>query len=218
MFAHKLYFLRHGETFYNAEGRIQGQLDTPLAPRGREQAVEAGRTLAAVFREDGVDPGGLAWRCSPLTRALDTMILARAEMGLADGGFSTDDRLKEISFGRWQNLTWPEIRAGDPGLALQRDRDIWDFAPPDGESYAQLTARVGGWLAELAGPTVAVAHGGVARALMVLAGGVAPAEAVRMPVHQGRALVFSGGAGRWTEPYSRAVQPAGGIGPSADLC
>lgn len=218
MFAHKLYFLRHGETFHNAEGRIQGQLDTPLAPRGREQAVEAGRTLAAVFRKDGVDPGALAWRCSPLTRALDTMILARTEMDLATDGFAADDRLKEIHFGRWQNLTWPEIRARDPGLAQQRDRDIWDFAPPDGESYADLTARVGGWLAELDGPTVAVAHGGVARALMVLAGGVAPAEAVRMPVYQGRALVFSGGKGRWTAAHSAAVQSPRGIGPSADLC
>lgn len=218
MFAHTLYFLRHGETFYNAEGRIQGQLDTPLSPRGREQAVEVGGALASLLGADGVEPEGLAWRCSPLSRALDTMTLARAEMGLAEDGFSTDDRLKEIHFGRWQNLTWPEIRARDPGLALRRDRDAWDFAPPGGESYAQLTARVADWLAAQGGPTVAVAHGGVARALMVLIGGVAPADAARMPVHQGRALVFSGGAGRWTAAHSGAVQALRGIGPSADLC
>ena len=66
-----------------------------------------------------------------------------------------------------------------------------------GLTYADLAARVRIWLDELTGPTVAAAHGGVARALMVLIGGVAPADSFANPIHQGRALVFANGRGRW---------------------
>ena len=197
MFSYPLFFLRHGETFYNAEGRIQGQLDTPLSPRGRGQAGEAGRILADAIRADGRTFDAFGWIASPLTRAVDTMMLARAAAGLPETGFSCDPRLMELSFGRWQNLTWPEIRAKYPREAAQRDAGVWTFTPPDGESYAALAERVGAWLSTLSGPTVAVAHGGVARALMTLIGGVSPSDAYSLPVQQGRVLAFSDGHGRW---------------------
>ena len=193
-----LFFLRHGETFFNAEGRIQGQLDTPLSPRGREQAVEAGRMLGELLQAGGLDPATPDYVASPLSRTCDTMMLARETIGLPEAGFTTDPRLMELCFGRWQDLTWPEIRAMDPGGVAARNRDLWNYAPQDGESYAQLTERVKAWLAERSGPTVVVAHGGVARALMVLRGGVAPSEAGAMPVYQGRVLIFSNGTGRWS--------------------
>ena len=69
MFSYPLIFLRHGETFYNAEGRIQGQLDTPLSPRGRGQAGEAGRILADAIRADGRTFDAFGWIASPLTRS-----------------------------------------------------------------------------------------------------------------------------------------------------
>jgi probable phosphoglycerate mutase len=192
-----LYFLRHGETFYNAEGRIQGQLDTPLSPRGRQQALNAGRSLDATMRAAGLDPAAAAYVASPLSRASDTMRLARGAMGLDETAFVRDPRLMELSFGLWQDMTWLEIRTKYPAGASARDKDVWDFTPPDGESYAALTERVRPWLAGLTGPTVAVAHGGVARALMVLAGGLAPAQAYALPIHQGRVLAFSAGRGCW---------------------
>ena len=192
-----LYFLRHGETFFNAEGRIQGQLDTPLSARGREQAVEAGRTLGELLCDAGLDPADPGYFASPLSRTRDTMMIARETIGLPETGFATDPRLMELCFGRWQDLTWPEIRARYPGGVADRDRDVWNYAPQDGESYAQLTERVRAWLAERSGPTVVVAHGGVARALMVLRGGIAPSQAGAMPVYQGRVLIFSNGTGCW---------------------
>ncbi len=210
-----LYFLRHGETFFNAEGRIQGHLDTPLSPRGREQAGDA---LLGALRADGFDPSTIACFASPLTRATETMSLARRAMGLPADDFTTDPRLMELSFGRWQNRTWPEIRARDPGEVAARQKDVWSFTPPGGESYAALTRRVGEWLAGVSGPAVAAAHGGVARALMVLLGGLSTSDAVSMPVHQGRILVFSGGKGRWIDARSPVVQAQGGIGPPGDLC
>ena len=213
-----LYFFRHGETFFNAEGRIQGQLDTPLSPHGRDQAGEAGAALVGALRADGFDPSTPAYFASPLSRATETMGLARRAMGLPVEDFTTDPLLMELSFGRWQNQTWPEIRARDPGEVAARQKDVWSFTPPGGESYAALTQRVGEWLAGLSGPAVAAAHGGVARALMVLLGGLSPSDAVSMPIHQGRILVFSGGKGRWIDARSPAVQAQGGIGPPGDLC
>lgn len=206
MFAFPLYFIRHGETFYNAEGRVQGQLDTPLSPLGREQAREAGGVLKGALAAARLAPEDFGWFASPLSRAVDTMALAREAMHLPETGFSTDPRLMELNFGAWQNLTWPEIRARDARGAAARKSDIWNYAPPGGESYAMLAERVKKWLAEREGPIVAVAHGGVARVLMAMLGGVAPVEAAVMPVYQGRVLALSEGTGRWL--------PAAGGAPS----
>ncbi|HMN72432.1 MAG TPA: histidine phosphatase family protein [Rhodoblastus sp.] len=192
-----LFFFRHGETFYNAEGRIQGQLDTPLSPLGRAQAGEAGRKLGAALAQNGLAFDRIGWFASPLSRACDTMDIARGALGLPQDDFIRDKRLMELCFGRWQDLTWPEIDARYPGAVAARKADFWNFRPPDGESYADLAARVRAFLDERAGPAVVAAHGGVARALMALIGGVAPEETHAMPVYQGRLLVFSGGRGRW---------------------
>jgi len=192
-----LYFFRHGETFYNAEGRIQGQLDTPLSPLGREQACEVGRILRLRLQADGLGAASPGWFASPLSRASETMTIARREMNLPEDAFGRDKRLMELSFGAWQDMTWPEISARNPAAVAARKADFWNFRPPQGESYADLADRVRAFLDTLTGPTVVAAHGGVARALMVLIGGVRPPDTRGMPVHQGRLLVFSGGRGRW---------------------
>jgi probable phosphoglycerate mutase len=73
-FAHRLIFLRHGETAYNAENRLQGQLDIPLNARGRDQARPLGRTLVARVRSE-IDrlEAADAFIASPLKRARETM-------------------------------------------------------------------------------------------------------------------------------------------------
>lgn len=192
-----LFFFRHGETFYNAEGRIQGQLDTPLSPLGRAQAAEAGRLLGAALQADGLAAEAPSWFASPLARASETMEIARRALGLPPDGFTRDNRLMELSFGRWQDLTWPEVAALYPAAVTARKTDFWGFRPPGGESYADLAARVASFLDGLSGPAVVAAHGGVARALMTLIGGVRPQDTRGMPIHQGRLLAFSGGRGRW---------------------
>ena len=192
-----LFFFRHGETFYNAEGRIQGQLDTPLSPRGREQAVEAGHILGEALAAHGIGLDTPGWFASPLSRASETMILARRALAIPEDDFKRDGRLMEISFGAWQDLTWPEIGARDPGGFAARKSDFWHFRPPGGENYADVADRVRAFLDEIAGPTVVAAHGGVARALMTLIGGVKPEDTPGMPIHQGRLLVFTDGRGRW---------------------
>ncbi|MCW2285633.1 putative phosphoglycerate mutase [Rhodoblastus acidophilus] len=194
MTALQLFFLRHGETDWNAEGRLQGQQDIPLNALGRRQAAQAGRKLKKIFGAGGVPA---VWQASPLTRTRDTMTLARAELGLPAAGVRLDDRLKEFTFGRWEGKTWPDVMALDPEGAAARDRDKWNFCPPGGESYAHLAERLRPWLAEQQPPTVVVSHGGVARALMHLIGGLPIERAPTADIWQGRVLVFSTGKFEW---------------------
>ena len=125
------------------------------------------------------------------------MTLARAQMGMPADGVRVEDRLKEFTFGRWEGKTWPEVVAADPEGAAARDRDKWNFRPPGGESYADLAQRLRPWLDEQRAPTVVVSHGGVARALMHLVGGLPVARAPTADVWQGRVLVFSTGQFEW---------------------
>jgi broad specificity phosphatase PhoE len=193
MFPHAIYFIRHGETDWNAEGRLQGQRDIPLNDLGRVQATGAGRILKALHAH----PEGLDWWVSPLSRTRETAERARAAIGLQPTSFKTDDRLKELTFGRWEGLTWKEARRTDPAGAARRERDKWGAVPPEGESYAMLSARVLNFLPSLQGDSVLVSHGGVARVLMALIGGHPPARASAEDIWQGRVLVFRDGACSW---------------------
>ena len=78
-----------------------------------------------------------------------------------------------------------------------RRRDTWAFVPPGGESYAMLLDRVSPWLAILPEDAVVVAHGGVARVLLHRVAAVGAGRVTAEEIHQGRVLVFDGGAARW---------------------
>jgi probable phosphoglycerate mutase len=193
---HRLWFIRHGETDYNREGRLQGQRDIPLNPKGREQASAVGRTLRKIAGPE-IDRLEGAFVASPLLRTRHTMELARTAMGLPAGDYALCDDLKELTFGDWEGLTWPEVEARDPAGAAARARDKWDFTPPNGESYAGLARRLVPWVQSIERDLFVASHGGVARALMFLLGGVAPAVAAEANIHQGRALLFAEGGFKW---------------------
>ena len=197
-FPHRLIFVRHGETPYNAENRLQGQRDIPLAPRGRDQASAVGRTLRArIGAEIDRLEQTAAFVASPLLRTRETMELARAAMGLDPERYRLDPALEELTFGDWEGLTWKEVSARDPKAAAERRADKWNFVPPKGESYAMLAGRVSAWLATVTADALVVSHGGVARALMTLIAGVPGAVAADAPIVQGRAIVFEKGSYEW---------------------
>lgn len=181
-------FIRHGETDWNRAARLQGQQDIPLNALGRRQAARNGRILPFLL-------GSAEWRfiASPLGRATDTMAIALHAAGMTGGAYETDDRLKEISFGRWEGLTLAEVAERDADGGKRRQADKWRFVPPGGESYADLSERIGGWLDSQDRPAVVVAHGGVLRVLQHRIGGVAAAEAPLLAVPQDRITVFAQG-------------------------
>jgi broad specificity phosphatase PhoE len=187
------YFVRHGETDWNAERRLQGQLDIPLNERGRLQSGQCGAILGALLSAGGRTPADFAFISSPLRRARETMEIMRAGLALPRDGFATDPRLAELSFGRWEGLTYKEVRALDRSVLAMRERDKWNFAPPDGESYAQLLVRVRAWRASMTSDVIVTAHGGVARVLMVLFGAREREEATQGDVVQGVVYQYAPG-------------------------
>jgi broad specificity phosphatase PhoE len=185
-----VYYIRHGETEWNAVGRLQGRQDIPLNALGRRQAANAGGILAGLIARDGHDESSLAFIASPLSRARLTMELVRQTMNLSPDDYALDDRLREISYGRWEGSTLAQMQAADPELFARRQADKWTVPPPDGESYGQVQARVRDWYDSLKADTVAVAHGGTARALMVALGIETPERVADLPIEQGAVYVF----------------------------
>jgi broad specificity phosphatase PhoE len=188
-----LYYVRHGETDLNSQGRLQGRRDTVLNAHGRQQAAECGAVLKDLFARDRRRPQDFDYTSSPLKRARQTMEVLRATLGLDPLGYETDDRLVEIAYGEWEGLTLPEIEKSNAGILAQRERDKWDFAPPGGESYRQLADRVGSWYASLARDTVVAAHGGGVRALMALLKILPDDQATHAQIEQGVVYVFADG-------------------------
>lgn len=188
-----LVFLRHGETDWNVEGRLQGQRDIPLNDRGRAQAKRNGGAIIAALP----DVADYDFVASPLIRSRETMEIARRAMGLDPAAYRLDDRLREITFGDWEGSTIAELRTRHGALVAERERDKWRFLPPNGESYALLLERVEAWLATLTRPTFAVSHGGVGRVVRSHVLGIDRDRAVADYFPQDRLLIIENGAGRW---------------------
>jgi probable phosphoglycerate mutase len=161
----RLILVRHGETVWNAERRLQGHADAPLSPRGIEQARRA-----AKFFADGPAPGLVM--SSDLSRALHTAEL----LGFTD--FATDERLREMDLGDWTGRWIEEIEASDRGA--YRDWRLGSYTPSGGEAWKPFRERVGAVISEASGRSdgdvVIVAHEGVVRAACDVLVGLTPSN------------------------------------------
>jgi uncharacterized phosphatase len=146
-----LYLVRHGETDWNAQRRIQGSTDIPLNAMGRSQASTTGRLLAR--REwDGI-------YSSPLSRAFETASIIAAEIGL--GRPITIDAIVERNYGAAEGLNWEQIERQFPG----------DAPVPGRETHPEVAERVIPALTALATSRpgtalIVVTHGGVIRSVL----------------------------------------------------
>ena len=125
-----IYYIRHGETAWNAEGRLQGAQDTSLNDLGRKQAAHAGGILADLFARDGRSEQAPAYVASPLGRARSTMELVRGALRLPPHDYTIDDRLREIGYGDWEGATLAQMQARDPEVFGRRQVDKWTVSPP----------------------------------------------------------------------------------------
>ena len=157
--------IRHGETAWNRDTRIQGHIDIPLNERGHWQA----RRAAEALRDEPI----AAVYSSDLARAHATAQAIAATRGLP---VHTHQGLRERHFGRFEGKTWSEIETGWPDEALAWRKRVPDFAPEGGENLLTLRERIATTVHELAArhpgeQVVMVAHGGVLDVLYRLATG-----------------------------------------------
>lgn len=165
-----LYLIRHGQTLWNREGRIQGRLDSPLTELGRTQA----RMMADLVRDIP------AYRVSsPQGRALET-----AQILFGEHSFTTDARLAEIDTGAFTGQHINDLRRNYPDAFLG-SRLSWYDHTPDGEHFADLRARVATFLTSLRGTTIVVTHGITLRMIRSIAMGQDGKSLDELPVEQG---------------------------------
>ena len=189
----ELYFIRHGQTDWNAEGRYQGSKDIPLNDIGRAQADLNGKVLADLLQRDGRDPGDFSWHVSPLGRTMETMQRVRAAFTEPLPEAVPDKRLVEVSFGIYEGRLHTELSAGEMAIAGERTADFWFFRPPSGESYEDVAQRVISFGHELRGPAIIVAHGGILRILRRLIEDFPAERAVNWFPPQDCVVHFTGG-------------------------
>lgn len=151
-----LALLRHADTAWSVEGRIQGRTDVPLSESGRGQL-----RARALPRECS----GMKVVTSPLARCVETAAL----LGAPDA--EREPRIAEMHWGAWEGKLLGELRQ-ELGAAM-RDNEArgLDFRPEGGESPREVLLRVGIWMKEITTPTLAITHRGVIRVVLAAATG-----------------------------------------------
>ncbi|MBN8809178.1 MAG: histidine phosphatase family protein [Sphingomonas sp.] len=151
------FIARHGETVFNAAGRLQGEAaHTPLTRAGFLQADEMGEALQLAL---GDRPALILW-ASPTGRALQTLAVMAEHLGLDWHDAKTDPRLTEIGMGGWGGRYYADVIA-EAGDVIDRSSGLL-LSAPDGELYPDIVSRVSGWLADTQdddGDRLVIMHG-----------------------------------------------------------
>ena len=151
----ELWLIRHGETDWNTQGRIQGFADQPLNANGISQAQRLAARLAGV-RFDAV-------YASDLERARLT-----AQTALPGAELQLDQRLRELSYGVLEGKAWASMSADEAAVAAHWHEDPYGRRVPGGESYGDLMERVEAFRSDLpaSGRVAAFSHGGTIRSAL----------------------------------------------------
>lgn len=188
------FIARHGETVFNAAGRLQGDHPhTPLTRAGFAQADEIGRALRDRL---GRRPALTLW-ASPTGRALQTLAVIAEHLDLDWHAAHTDPRLAEIGMGSWGGRYYADV-IGEVGPVVTAEGLLRPAA--DGEDYRQIATRVGGWLADTdaeAGDRLVIMHGISSRVLRGIMTGASAHSEWGAPIAgglpQGSLVLIEGG-------------------------
>ncbi|MDE2487246.1 MAG: histidine phosphatase family protein [Alphaproteobacteria bacterium] len=184
-----IYLLRHGETEWNLERRMQGRRESKLTPLGLRQAAAMAALLHDLVAPEGVD----GWRLvsSPLGRARQTAAAVAARLGLEP---ELDERVSEIAFGEWEGRLRDEVAPQHPELFASRE---WLVSPPGGETFEDVHARIADFLAELPPEpdrrVIVVSHGMAGRVLRGVYAGLSPRQTLEQEVPQDAVYRLMGG-------------------------
>lgn len=159
-----IYYIRHGETDWNAQSRFQGRRDIPLNALGRSQAQANGKRLSQLIE----NPEAFDFVASPLGRTRETMEAIRLELGLDVKDYKTDALLLEMNYGELEGVTIQELENDYAELFKSRKNHRWEFQPPKGESLSMTKDRIAPFFKNITRDTVVVAHGAVGRTVRQL--------------------------------------------------
>lgn len=175
-----IYLVRHGQTEFNAAGRWQGQVDSPLTSLGLTQAALVAELLYTFVKNNDV-----AIFSSPLGRAYTTATIIADKLNKRDN-IIVDSRLMEIGMGAWDGLTDFEIESEWPNARNGLERDEWFFHSPDGETYEIMSKRVGTALNDIknhsAQTKIIVSHGVTGKILRGLYSSLSKEDALKLDV------------------------------------
>ena len=159
----KIYLIRHGQTLWNAEGRYQGQLNSPLTKKGEEQAKANGEKLLKYLK----DIDEFAFYSSPLGRASATAKIIADVIGFNKDKIVFDKRIQEVSYGIFEGKTKEYCKRELKEQFKAREANKWSYTLEGAESYETVSIRVKEWLATLNDdkPIVMVAHEMINRTL-----------------------------------------------------
>jgi broad specificity phosphatase PhoE len=200
-----IYLVRHGQTEFNRDGRLQGHCDSPLTALGVEQAGRVGALLKSLIAN--VSDWSIA--SSSLGRAVSTAKIIADIVGIGEVGL--DERLREIGMGSWDGLTLEDIDMVSPGAAEGATRYDIFFRSPDGERFDGFAARLQNWLDEALGdgrPRICVSHGVAGRVLRGLYLGQTFDEFIRLPAPQDAIFCLDGGVIERIDCAPAALAPA----------
>ncbi|HCE4657659.1 TPA: histidine phosphatase family protein [Vibrio parahaemolyticus] len=149
----RIFVLRHGETEFNADKKLQGHCNSSLTSKGSDQARRVGTTL-----KQYVENRPFRVYSSTLGRALQTSQIVCEELNYSYENLNKEPRLKEFSLGEWEQRTIPSLEQEIPNLLAQND---WYLQAPNCETYESVRARLSSWLSDVAHDEdiVVVSHG-----------------------------------------------------------
>ncbi|CAI2308326.1 histidine phosphatase family protein [Vibrio parahaemolyticus] len=149
----RIFVLRHGETEFNADKKLQGHCNSSLTSKGCDQARRVGTTL-----KQYVENRPFRVYSSTLGRALQTSQIVCEELNYSYENLNKEPRLKEFSLGEWEQRTIPSLEQKIPNLLAQND---WYLQAPNCETYESVRERLSSWLSDVAHDEdiVVVSHG-----------------------------------------------------------
>ncbi|HCH4264527.1 TPA: histidine phosphatase family protein [Vibrio parahaemolyticus] len=149
----RIFVLRHGETEFNADKKLQGHCNSSLTSKGSDQARRVGTTL-----KQYVENRSFRVYSSTLGRALQTSQIVCEELNYSYENLNKEPRLKEFSLGEWEQRTIPSLEQEIPNLLAQND---WYLQAPNCETYESVRERLSSWLSDVAHDEdiVVVSHG-----------------------------------------------------------
>ena len=198
-----IYLLRHGQTEWNRDNRLQGQGNSELTELGCAQAEQ----LAELLAREIAEPERFRLISSPLKRARETAESIARKLALP---IEYDARLAEVALGEWEGRLHDEVLRENASLLAGSTPYDWYFRAPGGETFEAMMSRVSGWMRESGKQNlIAVCHGMSGRFVRGLYANLDRETMLLLPVPQDGFYLLDGGRITFVSATKELPNPRG---------